>query len=59
MIMDSKADFTKWLQEYTELSQSSISKYVGAINTISNELKEADIINSNLYMIKSSQISGS
>ncbi|WP_416150234.1 hypothetical protein ACM26V_04395 [Salipaludibacillus sp. HK11] len=51
--MKNKDKFTKWLEEQTDLAQSSILKYTGAINTISKELIESNIISLNLYHINS------
>ena len=38
--MVSLSDFSEWMKENTELSDSSIYKYTRAVNTISNELQE-------------------
>ncbi|MBU9723816.1 MULTISPECIES: hypothetical protein [Bacillaceae] len=47
--MSEKDDFIKWLENNTDLSDSSIGKYSGAINTISRELKNNSIIEGTLY----------
>ncbi|MFA9556730.1 hypothetical protein ACERII_05470 [Evansella sp. AB-rgal1] len=51
--MKRKDDFIKWMKNYSELSQSSINKYSGAINTISRELKDSSITDRNLYYVDS------
>lgn len=38
--MVSLSDFSEWMKENTELSDSSIYKYTRAVNTISNEMQE-------------------
>ena len=52
--MKNKQDFIGWLKNNTMLSESSIDKYSAAINTISKELEQSDIINYNLYEIDNS-----
>jgi len=43
--------FNEWLHKYTNLSKSSIVKYVNAIKTISVALNRDGVINENLYDI--------
>lgn len=45
--------FRKWLEENTELSESSIGKYVGAIRTITKDMLSEGVINKNLYNVTS------
>jgi 5-methylcytosine-specific restriction enzyme A len=46
--------FCKWLKEHTPIAQSSIEKYSGAINTISEELMHKGLIDKHLYEISDS-----
>ncbi|QUH21256.1 HNH endonuclease [Alkaliphilus sp. B6464] len=52
--MKNQQHFICWLKNNTTLSQSSIDKYTAAINTISKELEQSNIINFNLYEIDNS-----
>lgn len=51
--MKNKEKFEKWLVQKSTLKDSSITKYSGAINTISKELVKEKIIEKNLYYILS------
>ncbi|WP_434751577.1 hypothetical protein [Paenibacillus amylolyticus] len=52
--MEEKNKFHSWLTDNTKLSESTKVKYTAAINTISEGLKQYNLIESNLYYIKSS-----
>ena len=54
--MVSLSDFSEWMKENTELSDSSIYKYTRAVNTISNELQEKGVIASNLLVMSTLQL---
>ncbi|WP_312070460.1 HNH endonuclease [Anaerotignum propionicum] len=41
--------FAKWMCQNTQLSQSSVYKYKRAVNTISNDMMEVDIIHKSLF----------
>ncbi|MGD7054231.1 hypothetical protein [Sutcliffiella horikoshii] len=47
--MQKKSDFENWLNNSTSLSSSTISKYSGAINTMSKELSNYSYIEGSLY----------
>ncbi|MBN8208904.1 hypothetical protein JI666_09120 [Bacillus sp. NTK071] len=49
--MNKKEAFSKWLAEHTNLAQSTVDKYSGAINTISRELMEQGELSGSLYQI--------
>lgn len=46
MILD---DFSNWMNKNTKLSDSSVYKYKRAINTISNEMKDNNVINKSFF----------
>ncbi|MBU9674963.1 hypothetical protein KQ939_02810 [Planococcus sp. CP5-4] len=46
-----KNEFVNWLELNTSLSPNSISKYAGAINTISKELNDEGKLQGSLYSI--------
>jgi 5-methylcytosine-specific restriction endonuclease McrBC GTP-binding regulatory subunit McrB len=46
-----KDNFMKWLEESTELSTYSISRYAGAIDTLSSELMNYGLNERNLYNV--------
>ncbi|TKD72216.1 hypothetical protein [Pseudalkalibacillus hwajinpoensis] len=52
--MNKKEAFSKWLSEHTNLAQSTVDKYSGAINTISSELVEQGKLYGSLYQINNS-----
>lgn len=54
--MVSLSDFSEWMKENTELSDSSIYKYTRAVNTISNEMQEKGVIASNLLVMSTLQL---
>lgn len=54
--MVSLSDFSEWMKENTELSDSSIYKYTRAVNTISNEMQEKGVIASSLLVMSTLQL---
>lgn len=42
-------DFSLWMQKNTSLKDTSIYKYQRAINTISNEMLNANVISKSLF----------
>jgi len=52
--MNKKEAFSKWLSDHTNLAQSTIDKYSGAINTISRELVDQGELSGSLYQINNS-----
>ncbi|UNC91283.1 phage integrase SAM-like domain-containing protein [Candidatus Contubernalis alkaliaceticus] len=46
--------FSRWLNENTTLSYNSISKYLGAIKTMSNELLSKGVMEKPLYELNDS-----
>lgn len=41
-------DFSTWMKDNTALSDSSVYKYMRAVNTISKEMKENSVITDSL-----------
>ena len=48
--------FSEWMNEHTSLSESSIEKYTRAVNTISNDMLSAGIINNSLLNMSLSEL---
>ena len=48
--------FSEWMNEHTSLSESSIEKYTSAVNTISNDMLSAGIINNSLLNMSLSEL---
>ena len=49
-------EFSVWMRENTTLSDSSVYKYVRAVNTISNEMKEKGLITESLLSMSTLQL---
>lgn len=50
------SNFSEWMKENTELSDSSIYKYSRAVNTISNEMQEKGVIANSLLVMSTLQL---
>ena len=49
-------EFSMWMRENSTLSDSSVYKYTRAVNTISNEMKEKDVITESLLAMSALQL---
>ncbi len=49
--MQKQNAFIKWLEDNTTLASSTVEKYARAVNTISKELKEENLLEQNLFYI--------
>lgn len=44
-----KTKFSEWMKNNTELSDSSIYQYTHAVNSISNDMIDNDVITKNIF----------